>query len=499
MSLQGDIEIGQIRNAKGIRKTAYLYAKKQNIISKTNSFNDTFSLNKIFEKTLFEKNYKEKEKILIRNRFEKENRLNNIQKKTIKTFQNKNINLLTCAYQIIKSLLYIILINVKTPQKQTIKKQNAIICRIDCLETKKMWNVFFPKKGSCLFFYRNQTDIKTYKNRKRKESCYGLTLRQRIFLFYIYFCSLKFFFANHFVCQYQMASVFFPFIRNLIQGTIATPDCKGGWFFTFEHGSAAYAFRNILLERQNVKSIFVPFNAYAIDHFFAPEHKMNYSIVFSSGKLFEEAYLAQQSTAKKILPIGPFLPNWFRKAKRKTKKINLTFLFTGLSKYTKIQEVALARIAAKIIKTNSVKIYCRLKPIKMTRADKQFYINLIPKSKQVEIEHQKKSLFSYLSKTNLFITGNSSSAVDFMCAGGDFLSGNFQNDSDLYSWQTKVPGVFLKPRLLHQSIKKYIKSQKTRQHIAQKMHKLRSYFYLFKSRAKYLKNLNKNLRQITNV
>jgi len=488
-----NFSIGEIKNAAGIRKKAYLFAKNktEKIFLKLKKINPEI-IHRIAEKTFFELNFKQKHDALVNRRFANENKKKLNFKKRKNPFFIQN-NYFSVLLQITKSLIYIILICLKSKPKN--KVNNKIICRVDCEQTFSMWKKLFPRKKICLFV----KDPKEFCPQKTKIlmgslSMYGLSLGQKKMLFYLFFCTLKFFFTKK-IWKIGLQNYFFSLIRNFTQGLMATPICGNSFFFTFEHGSSPYAFRNCLLKSQNSYSIFVPYNSYAIDHYFPDEYKMNYSIVGSSGKLFEKSYKNQQSEGK-ILALGPFAPNFSGYKKIKTRKKTLCFLFTGYSPFTKIPEIKLATLVKKIIKKiKHVKIVCRLKPVKLTHQSIKFYTEIFSKNKNIYLEHKTKNLFSYIKNTDLFVCANSSSAVDLLCAGGNIIAGNFQNDKDLYYWQTQINGIFLKSKLLEEAVIKYFNKSKYRKKLTKKNNKLRNLFYLFNSPKTYLKNFRYKIKK----
>jgi hypothetical protein len=249
--------------------------------------------------------------------------------------------------------------------------------------------------------------------------------------------------------------LFFDFFKTLAQGILYTPVAKGCTYLTFEHMSTVKAVRNELLRATGNTSVFVPFNAYAIDHYFVPEFRYNYDLLCSPGPLLELVYSMQQAATRTVLQTGAYSPH--RKvasddsaaeerqaqlAAFKGNCVAITILSAGVLPGTLSSEQRLLALARELASHAGVKVFIRQKPVPLEQRYAGFF-DCVKNEPAIMLTHAEYKLFDFLPVTDIFVTSNSSSAVDLCGAGGDFFAVDFWNDRDLYLWQTKVDGVFV--------------------------------------------------------
>ncbi|MCG8995498.1 hypothetical protein LH435_07100 [Laribacter hongkongensis] len=278
----------------------------------------------------------------------------------------------------------------------------------------------------------------------------------------------------------------FDFFKSLAQGILITPMARRCTYLTFEHMSTVKAARNELLRATGNKSVFVPYNTYAIDHFFVPEFRYNYDVLCSSCELLEKAYRLQQASTLTILRTGAFSPHipladelanarQARLAAFKGDCLTVTILSTGVTQQSASSEAKLIRLARELAAQAGVKVFVRQKPTVPEARYAHMYGEGLKDLPNVLLTHAEYKLFDFLPVTDLFVTSSSSAAVDLCSAGGDFFSIDFWDDRDLYLWQTEVDGVYLAPERALATIMDYLRADTSgaREQHSQRMQVLR--------------------------
>lgn len=262
--------------------------------------------------------------------------------------------------------------------------------------------------------------------------------------------------------------LFFDFLKSLAQGILITPVATDCTYLTFEHMSTVKAVRNELLRATGNTSVFVPFNTYAIDHFFTPEYRYNYDVLCSPCALLEQAYRLQQAATRVILRTGAYSPH--RKvvqdsaasqrhaslAEFKDDCVAVTILSAGVLPGNVSAELQLKTLATELASRQGVKVFIRQKPVQPEPRFADFYED-IKANPDIKLTHAEYKLFDFLQVTDIFVTSNSSSAVDLCGAGGDFFAVDFWHDRDLYLWQTAVDDVFIAPETAADAIMAWVK------------------------------------------
>lgn len=278
----------------------------------------------------------------------------------------------------------------------------------------------------------------------------------------------------------------FDFFKSLAQGILITPMASRCTYLTFEHMSTVRAARNELLRATGNKSVFVPYNTYAIDHYFVPEFRYNYDVLCSPCELLEKAYRLQQASTPTILRTGAFSPHMLladelanarqaRLAAFKGDCLTVTILSTGVTQQSASSEAKLIRLARELAAQPGVKVFIRQKPTLPEGRYAHMYSEGLKDLPNVLLTHAEYKLFDFLPVTDLFITSSSSAAVDLCSAGGDFYSIDFWDDRDLYLWQTEVDGVYLAPEWALATIMYFLRADTSgaREQHRQRMHALR--------------------------
>lgn len=265
--------------------------------------------------------------------------------------------------------------------------------------------------------------------------------------------------------------LFFDFFKSLAQGILITPEARGCTFLTFEHMSTVKAVRNELLRATGNTSVFVPFNAYAIDHFFVPEYRYNYDVLCSPCELLEQVYRLQRAATPVMLRTGAYSPHRqvlqdSDAGKRqaclaafKGECIAITILSAGAVLGAASGERKLICLARELAAQLGVKVFIRQKPTAPEPRYASLYSEGVKGEPNILLTHAEYKLFDFLSVTDIFITSISSSAVDLCSAGANFFAVDFWHDRDLYLWQTEVEGVFIQPEQALDIIMRWVKDE----------------------------------------
>lgn len=251
----------------------------------------------------------------------------------------------------------------------------------------------------------------------------------------------------------------FEYLSTIAAGVRITPGCRNSAFFTFEHLTVARAVRNELLRAQGCCSIFVPYNSYAIGHYYAPEYRYNYDALCSPSRLLETIYGMQSAVTSVYIPTGAYAPNKSsagddpNKERRKealrrfrhAEHTVITILSPGIQDRTLSIELRLMALSRALAQIPGVLVMVRPKPVVPPVEFRDFYREKTKGEFSIVLTDSSFKLTDFLAVTDLFITSVSSSAVDMCGAGGQFYCVDFWNDKDDFLWQTVVPGVLLEP------------------------------------------------------
>lgn len=486
------IYFGNIKNQDSIYQESYNYAlqrTKKFLRQNKNLANAPFSLFYILEKTLFEEEYFTYETQFVFKKYFLENpnakiqnlkvlsshgsfftvRKNQIihqnikQKCTYKIYLDLLFAKLNVVYWLLVSLCYFcykIIKNIKNTKKRVDHKN---IFRCDGESNYLMWKKLFPKSRNTKIFLRPNTKIRI--DGKQNSSSiinYGFSVNDAFFGLEIMFRALNLFLRSTLLNHPSKSKIFFKFYKNLLLGIYACPKASASYFYTFEHGSVPYAFRNILLKMQGSKSVFVPWNCFPSTHFYAPEYKMNYDFFCSPGQAFEMACTLQKQDCKNIFKSGPFNVHFFsKKTKKKEFGKTVTILFTGVADTTVSNEIDLAKLAQDLDKTNKFKIILRLKPFQIEEKFFNFYDDFFKNSKNIIYSPKNINLFDLLKRTDLFIAGSSTAATDILAAGGCVLCVNFNRKKNPEIWQTFEPKMSVDPANALIKIQKILSNQRS--------------------------------------
>jgi len=380
--------------------------------------------------------------------------------------------------------LFLILFFRRKRVKNNVCLDNSIICEVDNHNTYNMFYDLFGENNNLKFvinpaYLKNfqQEEIKKlgliihgissedYRNLKKIKNIFRVMMSRSILKFSRY--------------GGLMPSLF----RVIANGVALTANARNSAYLTFEHMNTFKAARNELLRINGNRSIFVPYNAYSIGHFYVPEYQYNYDILCSPGKLLERVYLMQNARTQIFLRTGSYHPHKKNtKAKiddRQTRVKNLldfksamtvvTVLCNGVQDATHSDEVRLMALACRLSREMGVKVIVRQKPTNPPIKYVNFYTDAVFQDKDVLLTHSEYELFDFLEVTDLFITNRSSSALDLCIAGGQFLSIDFSDDAkDVFFWQTEVDGVLLKQETAFDSIMDWIHDLSGKQRSAHK-------------------------------
>lgn len=309
---------------------------------------------------------------------------------------------------------------------------------------------------------------------------------------------------RNFVKVSSYGMLLFDLYKTVAHGVLLTINSRGGVYLTFEHMSTTKAVRNELLRVAGNKSIFVPYNVYAVDHYYAPEYQYNYDILCSPGELLERIYMLQKARTKIIFPTGSYSPHKKSQdsdgVQMRVKQLQefkgtstaITILSSGIQDETLSAEVRLMALACKLAEEPGVKVFVRPKPVEPPAKYANFFVDAVGHSKSILVTNKDYDLFDFLSVTDLFVTVWSSSAVDLCVAGGSFFSVNFWDDKDIYLWQTAVDGVYLEESAAFDSIMGWVRDapRGARAEHQQRMSNLSSLIsYKFKDFDSYKDNL----------
>ena len=247
----------------------------------------------------------------------------------------------------------------------------------------------------------------------------------------------------------------FDLYRAIAHGVLVTVKARRSTYITYEHMNTIKAIRNELLRADGNKSVFLPKDVYAIDHFYVPEYRYNYDILCSSGELLERIYAMQNAKTNIVLRTGSYASNKksghrdgfedriSRLREFKGADMAITILSNGIQDETYSGEARLMALAGRLSEEPGVKVFIRPKPVAPPAKFARFFPDAVKKHERMLLTGPEYDLFDFLEVTDLFVTTNSSSAPDLCVAGADFFAIDFWDDKDLYLWQTSVEGVYL--------------------------------------------------------
>lgn len=383
--------------------------------------------------------------------------------------------------------------------------KNSILCEVDQPKIYEMFSTIFGEKYSVHYFIQKNylkhfSDGELSKlglnlhsfNKKQQKKVKKITFQ---------------FFYNA-IRNYKYLSSFGIYYFNLykvvIHGLLITPSCENSTFLTFEHMSVVKAVRNEFLRASNNKSVFLPYNTYAIDHYFSPEYRYNYDILCSPCRILELVYDIQNAFTKTIFSTGSYSShrlstNSIQTENDKVSQLKLfkgenvaiTILSCGTEDATISGEIRLMKLATQLSNIKGVNVIIRPKPVTPPTKYQNFFTEYIRDNDSICLTDKSYDLFDFLEVTDLFISGTSSSAVDVCNTGGNFFSINFWDDNDLYLWQTAIDGVYLDEDKAFDTILDWVKNKNGERDVHRtRMQQLRELIgYQFDSFEEYKGNL----------
>lgn len=348
--------------------------------------------------------------------------------------------------------------------------KDSIICEIDSLKIFDMFSSLLQGREKIVYFTQRcyLDNFKNHNIPNLKVITHFLSKSEKRML---RFFAFRFFVSSFFDYKElsKLGMLYFDLYKAIANGVLITPRSNKCAYLTFEHMSTLKAIRNEILREANNISVFVPYNSYAIDHYFSPEYRYNYDVLCSPCKLLEDVYQIQNAATSVYLPTGSYschqlqeskdndLTNRLKKLEDfKSSNIVITILSTGIQDETISGESRLMALANKISSINGVRVIIRPKPVTPVKKYKDYLKWNFYKNQSVLLTDEQYNLFDFLHVTDLFITGVSSSAVDLCNAGGEFFSVDFWSDRDMYLWQTAVDGVFLEENEAFEAIKAWV-------------------------------------------
>ncbi|MCW7471391.1 hypothetical protein [Leptospira kanakyensis] len=377
--------------------------------------------------------------------------------------------------------VFLLIFFLKNRSSKNVELSNSVVCEVDSVKIFEMFNDIFKEISNVNFFvqktYRNFFDSSFFVN--DKHFTHGLNIKNFYTFIRLIRSLFKYIYKNCFFVS-RFGTSIFNLYKTIANGFLLTPSAMKSIYFTFEHMSTSKAVRNELLRASGNLSVFVPYNAYAIDHFFVPEFMYNYDILCSPGKLLEKVYFMQKALTKTILPTGSYHPNKKKQfsdgyierieslKKQKGNNIAITILSNGIQDETLIWEKKMMSLARELARIDKLTIFIRQKPVTPHRKYLDFFQQEKCEIESIILTHSEYELFDFLDVTDLFLTTSSSSAVDLCIAGGQFYSIDFTEEKDLYLWQTEVDGVYIGENLAKSRILQWITNHNNEQTLHKK-------------------------------
>jgi hypothetical protein len=332
---------------------------------------------------------------------------------------------------------------------------HSVFCEVDSETTVTMFADLFQEQRISYLIERGY--LKNFSSERitsLKLIPYGLGFDKRLLIvsmMWRVWC-LSFYGAKRFA---NMGGVLYEIFQVYLRGVLRSPIAIGCTFMTFEHLTVEKAVRNEFLKSSGNLSIFVPYNIYLSSPMYAPEFRLNYDILCSPGLLCERAYHMQKATTKIIVATGAYHANKRLLADAgadarikvladfKGCDVLITVLCNGVEDATYSGELRLLNLVEKLAEVPGVKVALRLKPVNPPEKYRDFYKNKVELTKDVLITHTEHELYDFFGVTDLFVTSNSNSVLEFCSAGAPVFSIDFWSRDDLFLWQTAVPGVYL--------------------------------------------------------
>ena len=449
------ISYGSLEKVTDIRKDAYQAAAKA--ITKIDARNWGLSLlqsfsvdnNLIVEKYLFQVLFEKYEFYGLINQFSKEN-----PSRKIKVFLTQDIwgcdvvfgsatkilmtryflgcKLLLYVLGIPLYILYFIYKNWGGESKILIK---VVVCEVDSVVIIDMFRDLFGDSHELNFVAKKGY----FGEAQQKEFgliAHHLNAEGRMMLWSVAFGVVEFVIKHWGQCLGR-GKIFFELCQMFAHGILNAPNIENSAYLTFEHLSVEKAIRNEILKARGNVSIFVPYNIYSSSPFYAPEYMLNYDVLCSPGAICEQAYILQGAKTKNILRTGSYHANkqvarddGFGErvaplVKFKGTAVGVTILCNGVEDVTLSGEVRLMALAQRLASEPGVKVLIRQKPVQPSEKYKDFYKAAVKGYDSILLTHFENELYDFLGVTDLCITSNSSSVLEFCAAGVDFFCGEF--------------------------------------------------------------------------
>ncbi|MFJ9450916.1 hypothetical protein [Herbaspirillum sp. NPDC101397] len=382
--------------------------------------------------------------------------------------------------------------------------QQAIICEVDCKKIYDMFRELLGTRANVQYFIQRHY-VSAFDNEEFKSlglQVHGLNDRG-VARVYVLLRGFLLFAGKNCLRFANYGPLLFDYFKCLLQGSLLAPDAQRSTYLTFEHMSTTKAVRNELLRERGNNSVFVPYNAYAIDHFFSPEYRYNYDVLCSPSRLLENVYRLQGAATKVFLKTGAYSPHLKSPEdvamKARIRRLQdfkgarkaVTILSCGIQDGLLSVERRLMLWAKRLAEDPEICVFVRMKPVAPPEKYANFYVEQLGNAPNILLTHKEYELFDFLHVSDLFVTSISSSAVDLCSAGGAFYSVDFWSDPDLYLWQTSIDGVFLDPDLALEAVQGWIKDAPgiRREHEARMASLAELIAYQFDSFEEYKQNL----------
>jgi hypothetical protein len=173
-------------------------------------------------------------------------------------------------------------------------------------------------------------------------------------------------------------------------------------------------------------------------------------------------------------------------------ELAITILSNGIQDETRSGEIRLMDLARALADRSGVKVFVRQKPVAPPEPYRSFFHDAARGHPSIMLTHREFDLFDFLEVTDLFVTSNSSSVLDFCAAGRPFFAVKFWDWTDLFLWQTAVDGVYLSEQEALGNISEWCADPLKRAEHAERMKELSGLLaYKFGSFGEYKDNLRR--------
>lgn len=444
------LELGHVRSILGVRRSAFRKAEqcidaldcKEWSDRLASDFGFDFSL--LVQKYFFEKFYISFHFIELALRYVDEKPDNNyvilISSREAKKYYGKMLKSLFVVHyrpvfnfpRLLTSILIIPLValvfSYLKRTRDNLSFDNKIICEVDGKITLEMFrNLFSNIPPQHLVFVterRRLVDFDSF------EHLYilGITNRgKREIIWAAWLFSFRA--LCHIRKVYQINSDLIWIYYIYICGRAGTIYGQGNIYCTFEHLVTVKAVRNELLRSSGNLSIFVPMNSYVTNQYFHSEFMLNYDVVLSPGRHFEDLYPNKRAKTQTYLSTGSYASHrmlmrdngWPDRnaALVDFKKNDILILITspGICQPTLNIELELMALLRRLSQIHDVKIILRLKPVEPLPIFKDFYHKQLNGIEGIMVTADEYDLFDFVGVADLVVTSISTSGYDLAQCG----------------------------------------------------------------------------------